>query len=200
MKVQLIAKLATVSVMALTLAGCIDVEMEVALSSDATARATTTQIVSAEFYEMVSMSDDEGAEDGEEAFCAEGTITETDDGGAICVEIKEGPFADLAEGDDDNGMVFTAEGPNLVRVTLPMNGIEQEVGAGEEMDEETRAMMTAMFEGRTITLSISGEEILETNMDKSSDGKSATVVLDFMDIFDGKTGLEADLFALVRTP
>lgn len=190
-------KLIAVSTLALALTGCIDVEVDVALTSDTTARATTTQIMSAEFYEMVSMSDEEDSD--EDAFCADGELTETDDGGATCVEVEEGTFEELGQGDDD-GMVFTKEGPNLVRVTLPMDSIEDEVGAGEEMDEETRAMMEAMFEGRTVTLSISGVEIVETNMEKSADGKSASVVIDFMDIFDGKTGLDGDAFALVRTP
>jgi hypothetical protein len=196
MKVQLIGKLVALPVLALTLAGCIDVEMDVALTSDATARVTTTQIISADFYEMVAAS----AEDGEEGFCAPENLTETDDGGAICVDVKEGPFAELIEGDEEGGMVFAAEGPNLVRVTLPLDDIEQEMGAGEELDAETRAMMQSMFEGRTITVSVSGLEIVETNMERSADGKSASIVLGFMDIIDGETGLDGDLFALVRTP
>lgn len=198
MKVQIFAKMAAASALALALTGCIDVEMDVALTSDTTARATMTQIVGPEFYEMIAMSAEENGGD-EDAFCADGALTETDDGGAICVDVKEGTFAEINAG-DENGVIFSAEGPNLVRVTLPLNGIEQEVGAGEEMDEESRAMMTAMFEGRTLTLSISGEEIVETNMEKSADGKSAGVVIDFMSIFDGTTGLDGDLYALVRTP
>jgi hypothetical protein len=196
-KLSIFGKLIATSTLALALTGCIDVEMDVALTSETTARTTTTQVMSAEFYEMVSMAGEEGSD--EEGFCVEGELTENADGSAICVEIAEGTFEELGQGDED-GMVFTLEGPNLVRVTLPMDGIEAEVGADDELDAETRAMMQSMFEGRTVTLSVSGVEIVETNMEKSADGKSASVVLDFMDIIDGKTGLEGDLFALVRTP
>lgn len=195
MNFNIVGKLVAASTLALALTGCIDVKMDIALTSDTTARATTTQIMSAEFYEMVGAA---GA-DNEEGFCADGELTENADGTAICVEVQEGPFADFLEGEEES-MTFTQEGPNLVRVLLPMGGIEAEVGAGEEMDEETRAMMASMFEGRSVTLSVSGVEIVETNMEKSADGKSASVVLDFMDIFDGKTGIDGDLFALVRTP
>lgn len=198
MKLSIFGKLIATSTLALALTGCIDVEMDVALTSETTARTTTTQIMSAEFYEMVSMEGEEGSD--EEGFCVEGELTENADGSAICVEVQEGPFADFLDADEEQSMTFNQEGPNLVRVTLPMGGVEAEVGAGEEMDEETRAMMASMFEGRTVTLSVSGVEIVETNMEKSADGKSASIVLDFMDIFDGETGIDGDLFALVRTP
>lgn len=196
LKLELIGKLVAVPALALALAGCIDVDMDVALTSDTTARVTTTQTIGADFYEMVAA----GGADGEEGFCVPENLTETDDGGAICVDVKEGDFVELLEGEVEGGMVFATEGPNLVRVTLPLEGIEQEVGAGEELDAETRAMMASMFEGHAITISITGTEIVETNMERSDDGKSAVLVLNFMDIINGETGLDGDLFALVRTP
>ena len=68
-----------------------------------------------------------------------------------CVQIKEGPFAELADGEDDGGPTFTVVSPGVVRVAFKTTDMQSEVTEGAQ-DEETKAMMAAFFEGHFITM------------------------------------------------
>lgn len=199
MSVRLLGKLAATALLAAGLAGCIDVDIEVAITSPTTARATMTQVMSADIYAMVKMSAEDG-DAGEDSFCAEGDLTENVDGSATCTIVEEGDFATLDLGQDEGGMTFTEAGPGLVRVALPTADMQAELGADEEMDEETRQMVEAFFEGRTMTIAIAGAEIVDTNMTLSPDRTRAEQVIGMLDLINGATELPAELFAVVRAP
>jgi hypothetical protein len=194
------ARLATAAFVALGLAGCVDVDMDIALTSPTTARAVMTQEMGADFYAMVKMEAESGeSEDG--AFCEEGVLSENRDGSATCTIEEEGAFAALDLGQDEGGVTFTPAGAGLVRIAMPTSDMMSELGADEsELDAQTRAMMEAFFVDRTITVSFSGAEIVETNMDISDDGKSAEKVLPIMDLVNGSADLPDELFAVVRAP
>ncbi len=199
MHFNLFGKLAGVTALALGLSACVDVDIDVALTSTTTARATMTQTMSADLYAMVKMSAEQ-AETEEPGFCDEGTLTENGDGSATCVIAEDGPFADLDLGQEDGGISFTEAGPGLVRIALATSGMTSELGMDEEMDEETRQMALAFFEGHNITVSFSGTEITDTNMTRSADGKSVSQVIPMLDIINGTLDLPAELYAVVRAP
>jgi hypothetical protein len=199
MSVKFLGKLAATALLAAGLSGCIDVNIDVAITSPTTAKATMTQVMGADVYAMVKMgAEGEGA--SEDGFCAEGELTENADGSATCTITEEGDFADLDLGQDEGGMTFTEAGPGLVRVALPTADMQAELGAEEEMDEETRQMVEAFFEGRTMTIAISGAEIVESNMTISGDKTRAEQVIDMLALINGSADLPAELFAVVRAP
>ena len=199
MSVKFLGKLAATALLAAGLSGCIDVNIEVAITSPTTAKATMTQVMGADVYAMVKMgAEGEGA--SEDSFCAEGELTENADGSATCTITEEGAFADLDLGQDEGGMTFTEAGPGLVRVALPTADMQAELGAQEEMDEETRQMVEAFFEGRTMTIAISGAEIVESNMTISADKTKAEQVIDMLALINGAADLPDEIFAVVRAP
>ena len=199
MSVKLFGKLAASVLLAAGLAGCIDVNVEVAITSPSTAKATMTQTMGADIYSMVKMSAESG-EMEDDSFCAEGELTENSDGSATCTITEEGKFADLDLGQNEGGMTFTEAGPGLVRVTLPMADMQADLGAEDNMDEQTRQMVEAFFEGRTMTIAISGAEIVESNMSVSADKTRAEQVIDMLDLINGAADLPDELFAVVRAP
>jgi hypothetical protein len=199
MSVKFLGKLAATALLAAGLSGCIDVNIDVAITSPTTAKATMTQVMGADVYAMVKMgAEGEGA--SEDGFCAEGELTENADGSATCTITEEGAFADLDLGQDEGGMTFTEAGPGLVRVALPTADMQAELGAEDEMDEETRQMVEAFFEGRTMTIAISGAEIVESNMTISGNKTRAEQVIDMLALINGSADLPDELFAVVRAP
>ncbi len=202
MKLTVMGKLAAMLLVSAALAGCIDATVDVAVTSETTAKATMTQVMGADFYAMVKMNAESAEADAEDEFCAEGELTENQDGSATCVIVEEGPFADIAKGEDgeEPSMSFTPAGPGLIRVSLPTEEMKSEVGADEAMDAETKQMVEAFFAGHAITVRFSGAEVTETNMTLSADKKSAEQVIDFLELINGTAELPDELFAVVRVP
>jgi hypothetical protein len=207
MELKSFGKLAVTLMLGAALTGCIDANVDVVITGENTARVTLAQTMGADFYAMMNMeaeSDAEGeaaADAAAEGFCDEGELTEHADGSATCTIVEEGDFASLdLLNDEESSMTITAAGPGLVRVAFPTAEMANEVGAEDDMDEETKAMMEAFFTGHAITIKISGGEITETNMTLSSDKKSAEQVLDFLDLVNGTAELPDELFAIVKAP
>jgi hypothetical protein len=202
MMLKKFGKLAVMVMLGAALTGCIDADVDVELTSDSTARATITQVMGADFYAMVKMNAEEMGDDlpDEEKFCANGALTENDDGTATCVIKEQGDFARLTMGAKQQTVQFAPAGPGLVRVSLPTDSMKGEIGADQAMDEETRQMVEAFFAGRGVTIRFGGVEIVETNMKLSGDGESAERKIMFLDLLRGKADLPAELYAIVRVP
>jgi len=194
MNVINLGKLAATLWLGATLSGCIDATVDVALTSETTAKVTMTQTMGPDFYAMVKQG---GAEGGEE-FCAEGELTEAADGSATCMVTEEGAFADLNISTDDNSISFTSAGAGLVRVSLPLEDLRGEAGMDEQIDDESRAMMEAFFADNTITIRFSGLEVTESNMTISGDRRAAEAVIPFMELINTDSVLPAEYFAVVR--
>ena len=198
-----LGKLAATLLLGGALAGCIDADVDVVVTSATTAKATMTQTMGAEFYSMVKMDTGQAA-DGEAAnkdeFCADGMLTENADGTATCTIVEEGAFADLKMGNDEPSIVFAAAGPGLVRVSLATAEMKAEIGADEAMDEETRKMVEAFFAGHSISLRFSGAEVTETNMTLSANKTAAETKIKFLDLIQGTAELPDEFFAVVRVP
>lgn len=198
MSVKLLGKLAASALLAAGLAGCVDISVDVAITSPTTAKATMTQVMGADIYAMVKMNADEATD--ADSFCAEGELVENADGSATCTMAEEGAFADLDLGQDEGGVTFTEVSPGIIRVALPTADMQAELGAEDEMDAETRQMAEAFFAGHTMTIAISGAEIIETNMTLSSDRNRAERIIPLLDLINGGADLPDELFAVVRAP
>jgi hypothetical protein len=201
MSIATTTKFAAVMLLGSALAGCLDADVDIALTSDTTARVTMTQVMGAEFYSMLKLSNAE-AEAGAagDEFCVEGELTEGDDGSATCIIVEEGPFADLEMGDAEEAISFTPAGPGLVRIALPTAEMRAEIGVDDELDAETRQMVEAFFTGHAVTVRFSGAEITDTNMVLSADRRSAEQVIAFTELLGGTLDLPEELYAVVRAP
>ncbi|KKB07985.1 hypothetical protein [Devosia chinhatensis] len=199
MRLMGLGKTIAVGLLGLALSGCVDVDIDVALTSATTARATMTQTMSADVYAMVKM-DAESAETSEPGFCDEGDLVENADGSATCTMTEQGAFADLDLGQSEGGISFTAAGPGLVRLALPTAELNAGLDLDSDMDEQTRQMAMAFFEGHSISVTFSGLEIVDTNMTRSADGLSASQAIPMTGLIEGTLALPDELFAIVRAP
>lgn len=207
MTTHFLGKYAAILLMGAGLAGCVNADVEVAFVDSTSAHVMTTTTIGADFYSMIKAAEEEAGEGEEdleitsEGFCDTGDLTENEDGSATCVDMMHGTFDELnAQNAEEGGILFTAQDDGTVRVSLPMDALGSQIGAEEEMDEETKTMMSAMFAGHGITFTITAAEIIESNMDVSDDKTAATLKLDFAELIEGKTEFPEEYFALVRTP
>ena len=146
------------------LAGCFDVDMQVAVVDSETASATITTTFP---KDLVSLAD---IESGDAEFCDAGsTITETEDT-ITCVETKEGKFDEVVpEGSsDDPQPTIALIAPGQVKVSFPTGTLSEEMGAGAGDDEDSAQamqMMKTMFAGHGITMRVVGNKIIDTQHD-----------------------------------
>ncbi len=187
-----LARMAGTFLVAAGLAGCVNVVMELQVLDENTARGSTTISMDREFYDM---SQQQGGGD----FCDESGVFTLTDEAAICVTTQEGTFAELLEGSDPGSPAptITNVGDGLVRVTFPTASLADEIGE-EDPDPESLAMMQQFFEGRTLTLTASGGQIVETNMETAEDGLSASLVISLLELVTGKADLPDEAFAVVK--
>lgn len=179
-------------VIAVGLAGCVDVSMEIEVIDEANGRGTMTMVMDREFYDMsMQQSDDPFCEEDDEL-----TVTDTT---ATCLSIKEGPYADLIDNDDPNEPVPTvvAQGDGTMRVSFPTASLAEDM-AEDEMDAETLAMMKSFFEGRFMTLKASGGQVIDTNMTVADDGMSATLKIPFLSLMTGEADLPDEAYAVIQ--
>ncbi len=222
MNLSFLGRLAGLFVVTAALAGCVDIDMDVKVKSDATAQATMSQTISAQFYPMIKGMQDSTKtagkqDDSSDGFCdKDGKLTENKDGSATCVIVKDGKFADLSFDDDKNPLKFTSPGPGLVRVAFPTAEMQSGLSAaaagadaasagatGNDPDAakqaaQIKAMMTAYFAGHFMTLKVDGGTITDSNMTISGDKQSATQKIALDALMSGTAKLPAELYAVVK--
>lgn len=213
MSFKLLSRLAGVLALTIGLAGCIDVEMDIEIKSDTTAKGVMTMAITAEAQAAVDamlkgLAEQMGADPKDmmagqslslKDNCEDGVGSETPDGGSKCVVEKEGTFAELAELGDGGGPKFETLADGKVKVTLPVEDINasgNEAGMGEMVADPS---MEALFTNHFITFRVRGLEIVESNMEISADKKSAEFKIPTIEMMRGKVELEEDLYAIVRT-
>lgn len=203
-----LGKIAGAVALTMGLAGCMDVTMDVAVQSETGGKLTTTMVMGADFYAMAKTGMAQGgdaAAAADDGFCKEtgDVLTENADGSATCISVKEGTFAELMAGEDGEAASndearFEVVSPGVVKVIFPTGDMSGDL-TSEAQDAQTKAMMLALFEGKTVTLKVSGKEIIDTNMTKAADGASAEVSIPFLDLINGTSTLPAELYATVKT-
>lgn len=183
------------------LAGCVDVAVDVELTGPTTASLTVTQQMNADFYTLTKLNAaDEDREDGFQ-FCASGDLTENIDGTATCTIEQSGSFADFDLGFDlgDDVLTFTRRGRGVVRIAIPTSALAARARIEEEFDAETQTLVDAFFARRTITLTLSAEDVVDTNMTLFEDGTTVRHTLPLLDLMNGTADLPDELYAVVRT-
>jgi hypothetical protein len=182
------------------LAGCVDVAVDIELTGPTTADVTVTQRMNADFYTLVKLNEeDENRTDGF-AFCTEGDLTENIDGTATCTIEQSGGFADLDLdfGFDDNLVTFTRRGRGVVRVAIPTSALAARSEIEEDLDADARALIDAFFVRRTITLTLSGQVVVDSNMTVSEDDMSVSQTIPLLDLMNGTADLPDELYAVIR--
>jgi hypothetical protein len=179
------------------LAGCFDMSQDLTVTRDG--RATMVVELAMETEMMAMMEAEEGeeefcpAEDEDsglpESFTTEVEVIEGDEV-TICRLTATGPLSDLAEAlasgelmpaDSDEASAPTVtlvdEGGGVFLYTVDITVPDNDVVDGEELSEEEQAMndqmemmMRAMFEGHTISWSVTAPRIIET--DAEQDGNT----------------------------
>lgn len=176
-----------------TLAGCVDVTMELEVLDESNGIGRTSIVMDRQFYDMAQQ---QGGDD----FCDEdnGVLT-LSDSASTCIVTINGGFDELFEANDDGSPVPTAvsAGPGLVRVAYPTGSMSDEF-ADTEDDPSSKAMLEQFFEGHTIILKVSGAQIVESNMEISADGKSASFTIPFLGLINGDFELPTETYAIVK--
>ncbi len=196
MTMTTMTRLAGASGLALLLTACMDVSMTVDVQSETEAEATMVTSMAADMVEMMNAQ----VEAGDDEFCAEGELIENGDM-IDCVVIESGPFDELDFDDEEGeGPVIEAIGGGQVRVTFPTGDLAASLdeSMGEEQDPQMQAMITSMFEGRAITRSVTGGPIVDTNMEISADGMSASYEIPFVDLFAATLDMPEEIYAVVQ--
>jgi hypothetical protein len=197
MKIALIGRIAGALALTMGLAGCIDMTMDLKVTSDTTAVATTTQTMGADIYAMIKSAGDQASTEDE--FCTKDgeTLTENADGSATCVSVSEGEFAKLSLDEGDSKPTFTLVSPGVVRVAVATKDMAGDLG--KEEDPQTAEMMKQLFEGHFLTIRFGGVEVIESNMTISDDKTSAEIKIPFLELMDGSAKLPEELYAVVKT-
>lgn len=183
------------------LAGCVDMDAEMEVLSETTGRSTTKMTISAEFYPMIKqMAEADPDNASSDGFCVEegDVLTENGDGSATCLTVREGELSELSgsEGPSEDAS-FTVVSPGVVRVSFKTENMSSQVTEGQ--DEQTAQMLKAYLDGHNVTIRIKGKKVTETNMTLSGDGRSAEIVIPFLELIDGSAALPDELFAVVDT-
>jgi hypothetical protein len=178
------------------LGGCFDLDMEVEIvgADKALGRVLTT--LPKDFVDLADL------QSGNSDFCGEGSeILETDEA-YTCMETYEGDFATLFPADKDDETVPTIEivGPGLARISFPTADMRANLAGSSGNDADAIAMMAPMFEGHTITLRVIGRKILDTNMVKAADGRSAELSIPLMGLLTGEIEIPDEAYAVVQIP
>ena len=178
------------------LAGCFDFEQSLTVAADGTVTMITEIAMSTEMMAM-------GFEEGDDEFCpaeddndAPPGVTMTTEESirgedTVCTMTAVGPIEELVAaassgaffpGDDDAGapaINIVDEGGGVYTYTMTMQSQGEEMDLNPE-DEAMMAMFVPMFEGRTMTFSVTAPRIIETNGEV--EGNTSTLVIPVIDL------------------
>jgi hypothetical protein len=183
---------ATVLGAALALSGCIDVDIDSRILGADTAQVSGYMSIERGMLDMMGGADE---------FCpaAEGGTIALSETIARCNIDRTGTFAEIFEADSDGGPTPTIEdlGDGTVRVSFPLGDMTADT---DEMraDPAMAAMFLPMLEGHSITMRISGVEILSTNGTLSADGTSAAYTINLAEIVTQDFSVPEMFEAVVR--
>ncbi|HEY8594073.1 MAG TPA: hypothetical protein VIL84_02420 [Devosiaceae bacterium] len=196
MKPGTLARLGGILFLTIGLAGCFDATMDIKVLGDNKAQGTVTISLDKAIYDM-------GQGNGSSSdFCTDGTLTTTATT-VTCTTSKDGTFDEInfddssPDGTPAPNVTIKQEQPGLVRVTFPTKALQTDIGDSAS-DAQSRQMMVSMFAGHSMTFSISGGEIVDTNMTLAPDRQSAKLVIPFSDVINRTADIPGDAYAVVK--
>lgn len=192
MTISNILKAAAAFALAAGLSGCFDASFDITVNDTETATLTSAFTVP---REMVSLEEITSGEfdlcsDHDEIVEGETTIT--------CSQTTTGPFDELFDDSEEGEPVptLTKTGPDTVRVSFPLSSFSEDMGA--DGDPQMRDMILQAFEGKTLSMRVSGGTITDTNMTLVDGGKAAELEASFVDLITGEAGLPGEAYAVVK--
>jgi len=161
---------------ALALSGCIDVDLDTRILGPDEANVSGFMTIERAMLDMMG---------GPDEFCPadEGGTLDLAEATARCNLERTGSFAEIFEPDPEGAPSPTAEdlGDGTVRVSFPLGAMTADT---DEMrsDPGMVAMFMPMLEGHTITMRVSGAQIVSSNGTISADGTSASISFGLADL------------------
>ncbi len=157
----------------LPLAGCFDVNVSADFTDTDEVRLDAIMTMDAQSYQMISSTGEDPCEDGE------GTVN--DDGSYTCAMYERRSLEDLlAAMDDPENDLGIGDGVDIEELDNGNLSVRFDLSdmTSDLPPEEERAQMSEMFgdafDGHAISMSVVGEEIIETNGEISPDGTTAS--------------------------
>lgn len=183
----------------LPLAACFDADITADFSDTDAVRIDAIMTMGADTYQMVSAT-------GEDP-CEEGVGTINADGSFTCAMKEQRPLDELLEAmndpDDEIGFGDGVEVARLdngnLRVVFDLSDITADMPSREER-VQMAAMFGDAFAGHAITMSVVGEEIVETNGTVSEDGTTARFALQLADMFSPTPPAIPETFHVTLVP
>lgn len=171
--------------LATLLSGCFQAEMKIEILSPEDGQATTTIEMSRANYANFGANGN---------FCDDGELSLSDDL-ATCITVNGGTIDEMIADAAQEGkpVPLTILDNGTMRVVFPISAFTENV----PNDPQTIAMMGQLLIGSTVTVTIVGKKILETNMELAADGKSASYTMDTLVMLQQSDTLPAELFAIV---
>lgn len=194
MGIAMIGRTAGVFILALGLTACADAALEIEILSESTARGQMIISLDRAVYETP-----QGKAIADEGFCNESPAVFTQDK-VVCTMVEEGTFAEISFDEGQSiaeRMKITSAGPGLVRVSFPTRTLAPDVVQGDPNDPQTQQII-ALFTGHSVTLKVSGGDIVESNMAIAGDGQSAQLVIPIADLVTGMMDAPEEAYAIVR--
>lgn len=207
-------------ILSLSLTACFEVDIATQVNDDKTVTVTSVLEITRQLYDMQS-------EEDRAKIC--GAVTsELGDTNVTCREERTvglGVLSTLLTNADSESALdidarATEVSPGVVRVTFDLQNVrsgrafnmkvggskgdggDQEVGtmlANREIKEGMKELIAAAFAGRSLALSVAGNEIVGTNGAISDDDKSANLIVPLVDILkENVSDLPDQFYADVR--
>jgi hypothetical protein len=189
-----IARLAGILALGSVLCGFMSYDVEIAVQSETEARQTVTVAVDAEIKALLAQA--ELLYGPEAAWCGEGELADTADGGSTCVTVSQGSLAELTA-EEQGALVYSATGNGEVRVAF-FPAILAELTGLTELAAEAAPPAEAPVGGTAITLRVVGRDIVETNLASVVGNTTAEQVVTVFDLIQGGAALPNEFYAVVR--
>ncbi|MCB1517967.1 MAG: hypothetical protein KDJ19_10195 [Hyphomicrobiaceae bacterium] len=191
MKPAIIARAAGALMLVAGLAACVDVDVKMEVLDSEHGRGSIVMTMDRQFYDMAQAQGNADFCDSEDELTVGDTVV-------TCASVTEGTFDELNEsGSGEPGPQVIAQADGTVRVTLPTGTLVQAASA-DKPDDETLTMMQSMFEGKFFRITVAGSEVLDSNMEISDDGKSATLAIPFFEMITGEAEVPDEAYAVVK--
>ena len=170
------------------LSACVDANINLEVVDATHGVGTTTIAMDRTFYDKNPKSSD---------FCRKGELSVTEST-ATCVTTNSGTYEELFTSSDPQEptpTVTTLEN-GMIRVVFPLGSLaEQAALAGQ--DPQTLDMLNQFFADHVMSVSVSGGQVTDSNMEIAEDGQSASLSVPFLDMVKGEVDVPEEAYAVI---
>ncbi|WP_289040374.1 hypothetical protein [uncultured Aliiroseovarius sp.] len=186
------------------LSACFDADLDFVVHDDENATMIANMKMGADFYGMIAATGEDPCEDGVGTQNDDGSfnclVEETDTIDSLIAEMEEeGQDAEESSGVNPNQGVTIErlEGP-FIKLTFDLVEMK-ETASDTGIEPSMMAMMLQEMKGHRIRMTITGEEIVETNGQLSNDGKTAEITIPLTAMLQSNDSLPDEFVTIVRT-